>query len=258
VDAGFTGDIGACDEGNTTAAFKNAILRRVNYFRAMAGLPGDITLDEQHNLKSRKAALIMIAQGQLSHFPPTSWPCYTAEGREGAEKSNLHLATGSTLGADIIDGYIRDAGQFNTAVGHRRWILYTLQRVMGTGSAEGPSSRANALFVLGQFGTGPVRNHSWPPAGFVPYQVVFPRWSFSAPGADFSQATVSMSQNGNSITVSILPVEVGFGDNTIVWEPSGIPTTAPPSDTSYTVTIDNVLVSGSPTQFQYTVTIIDP
>jgi hypothetical protein len=258
VEGGFTGDIGACDAGNTSAAFKNAILRRINYFRAMAGVSANVVLDDQLNLKSRKAALIMIAQGQLSHFPPSTWPCYTEEGREGAEKSNLHLAFGKPLGADIIDRYIMDSGDSNYAVGHRRWILYTRQRTMGTGSAEDSSSRSNALYVLGQRGSVLARNHSWPPSGYVPYQVVFPRWSFSSPDADFSQATVSMSQSGNPLSVSVLQIRDGYGDNTIVWEPSGIPSTAPLADTAYVITISNVLVSGVPTEFQYTVTMIDP
>ena len=256
VDARFSGDVGTCDPGNTSAVFKQAILRRINWYRAMAGLPGDVTLDDVLNQKCQAAALIMAAQESLSHTPPSSWACYSADGAEAAGKANLHLAT-TTLGADIVDGYIQDAGVFNASVGHRRWILYTRQRVIGSGSVQG-TFRANAIWVIGQFGNGPNLNHSWPPAGYVPYQVVYPRWSFSSPNADFSQATVTMTQGGNPIALTVNPNQLNIGDNSVVWEPAGIPSTAPSADTSYEVTVSNVLVGGSPMEFMYTVTIIDP
>jgi hypothetical protein len=257
VEMNFTGNVSTCDPGTTSPLFKLAVLRRINWFRAMAGLPGDIVLDDELNQKCQAAALIMAAQGALSHFPPSNWSCYTPAGDEAAGAANLHLTTSPNLSASLVDGYIEDPGQFNDVVGHRRWLLFTRQRVMGTGSVSGTNS-ANAIWVIGQFGTGPSRNHSWPPAGYVPYQVVYPRWSFSSPNADFSQATVTMTRGGSPISLSLNPVEVGFGDNTIIWEPSGIPSTAPSSDTSYEVTISNVLVGGSPMQFKYTVILIDP
>ena len=257
VEPKFTGNLSTCDPGTTSAVFKLAILRRINWFRAMAGLPGDIVLDDALNQKCQAAALIMAAQGSLSHFPPSNWACHTPVGEEAAGAANLHLFSGSNLNASVVDGYIEDPGQFNDVVGHRRWLLYTRQRVMGTGSVTGNFS-ANAIWVIGQFGNGPARNHSWPPAGFVPYQVVYPRWSFSSPNADFSQASVTMTRGGSPISLSLNPVQDGFGDNTVIWEPAGIPSTAPSSDTSYEVTISSVLVGGSPMQFKYTVTIIDP
>jgi len=190
-----------CDPGTTSAVFKEAILRRINWYRAMAGLPGDIVLDDELNEKCQAAALIMAAQGALSHFPPADWECYTPAGNEAAGAANLHLSSTPNLDAGIVDGYIEDGGQFNASVGHRRWLLYTRQRTMGTGSVSG-TFRANAIWVIGQFGIGPARNHSWPPAGFVPYQVVYPRWSFSSPNADFSQATVTMTRGGNPISLT--------------------------------------------------------
>ena len=172
VASGFTGDVSACVPGTTSAAFKLAILRRINFFRAMAGLLANIVLDDVFNQKCHAAALIMAAQRSLSHMPPTSWACYTADGAEAAEKSNLHLAINIPPGADMIDGYIRDTGVFNAGVGHRRWILFGRQTTMGTGTASDPTTTANCLWVIGPTSGGPDRNHSWPPAGFVPYQIV--------------------------------------------------------------------------------------
>jgi hypothetical protein len=52
--------------------------------------------------------------------------------------------------------------------------------------------------------------------------------------------------------------DTGYGDNTLVWTVAGVPTTAPTADRPYMVTIDNVVVSGSPQSYSYTVTVIDP
>ena len=50
VDAGWTGDMSACLEGTTTVQFRQAVLRRVNYFRGMAGLPADVAFDDALHL----------------------------------------------------------------------------------------------------------------------------------------------------------------------------------------------------------------
>jgi type II secretory pathway pseudopilin PulG len=65
---------------------------------------------------------------------------------------------------------------------------------------------------------------AWPPPGYVPFQVVFPRWSFSHPSADFSQASVTMTQDQQNIALSLETVMNGYGENTIVWVPNGMST----------------------------------
>jgi hypothetical protein len=52
-------------------------------------------------------------------------------------------------------------------------------------------------------------------------------------------------------------VSSGAGDNTLVWRPGGIPSSAPAADTTYTVTITGI--TGAPfTSRTYQVTLIDP
>jgi hypothetical protein len=41
---GWTGSQSVCDPGATSTAYRQAIARRINYFRAMAGVPGDVVL----------------------------------------------------------------------------------------------------------------------------------------------------------------------------------------------------------------------
>ena len=260
--ANWSGNLGNCDAGTTSSDYKNSTLQTINYFRAMAGLPL-VSLDSGLNAKAQKAALMMIAEANLSHSPSESWACYTVDGAQAAGKSNLALGN---HGPAAIVAYMRDSGGGNTAVGHRRWILYPRQVVMGTGSTDarnGFFSGSNALWVISSFGPRPLNPEqiSWPPQGYVPYQVVYPRWSFSLnsfPGADFREATVEMKQGETMIKVEVLTVSNGFGNNTLVWEPDGLVFGPSMADKTLTITVKNVIIEGSPRTFTYDVTVIDP
>jgi uncharacterized protein YkwD len=259
VPVGWDGDVASCNPGTSSRAFKEAMLRRINYFRAMAGVPADIVFDPELNEKCQRLALMMVAENRSSHFPDPSWSCYASDGAEAGAKSNLYYQTGSQppSATSIVDGFIRDPGEGNFAAGHRRWLLYPRQQVMGSGTAQTAQDSANVIWVIGTFASSPLIRSSWPPPGFVPYQVVFPRWSFSFPGADFSAATVAMTRNGQPVSLTLENLSQGFGDNTIVWVPS-IVYEAPAADTAYDVTVRGVAVNGSPQEFSYTVTLINP
>jgi uncharacterized protein YkwD len=258
----WTGNHSTCNAGTTSQSFRDAVLLRINYFRAMAGVPAGVAFSTEYTRKAQQAALMMSRNGQLSHSPPSNWACYTAEGAEAAGSSNLYLGTYS-WGA--IDGYIEDPGSGNSAAGHRRWILYPQTQAMGTGDipSTGGYWAANALWVFdaNMWGARPPTREefvAWPPPGYVPYQVVFPRWSFSYDEAGFSSATVSMTRNGSGISVSVKPVVNGYGENTLVWEPNAAFGIAPMSDITYTVSIQNVLVGSVSRSFAYNVIVFNP
>jgi uncharacterized repeat protein (TIGR02543 family) len=263
VDPQWNGDVAACNAGTTSAAFKTATLNRVNYYRAMAGVP-DVSFSDTYSAKSQAAALMMSRNGALNHTPPVDWFCYTAEGAEGAS-SNLNLGS---IGADAVNSFIRDAGDNNSPVGHRRWVLHPPAQQFGTGDvpASGGYPAANALWVLdNNYSPDPATRDpyvAWPPRGYVPYQVVYARWSFSYPEADFSTATVSMVSGGSNVPLTQETVAGGRGDNSIVWRPnnmaSGDSWPRPASDTTYTVTVSNVLIGGSPQNFTYDVIVFNP
>ncbi len=275
----WTGDNSSCSEGTTSLTFRDAVLLRLNYFRAMAGVPAQVTFFDTYSAKSQKAALMMSVNGDLQHYPPSTWHCYTAEGAEAAGHSNLALGVN---GRDAIDLYIHDPGNDNGFAGHRRWIFYPQTQNMGTGDVpvNTGNAPANSLWVIDANFGGPrpsTREEfvAWPPPGYVPYQVVYPRWSFSYPGADFSSATVIMMQRGLNVPVTLGPVSDGYGDNTLVWAPQGINFAnkiidsgswpvlveawpVPVRDTKYQVTINNVMIAGTSRSFTYSVTIFDP
>jgi uncharacterized protein YkwD len=262
----WTGNVANCVAGDTPESFKRAVLRRLNYYRAMAGLPGNLTLDLALSAKAQQAALMMDAADSLSHFPGTSWPCYSAAGAEAAGKSNLAFSTFPNRSVSILDGYITDRGAGNFVAGHRRWILYSQLATIGTGDAP----QSNDLWVLGAGTTGPAAAKigvPWPPQGFIPRPLQAPtdRFTYSCPGANFTNATVAMrSDVGQSIAVSIESrSDNGYGDNTVVWS---IDTSTSPSsgwdrgsaDTLLTVDIAGIGSCAAGATANYTVTFITP
>ena len=72
VPSGWNGDVAACNAGTVSQAYQNATALRVNYFRAMAGIPSNITFTDAGNAKAQAAALMMAANRQLNHEPPTT------------------------------------------------------------------------------------------------------------------------------------------------------------------------------------------
>jgi hypothetical protein len=256
---GWEGFPFSCIAGSNSEAYLNATADQINYYRLMVGLP-TIALDEYYNAKDQQAAVMMATTGTLSHFPDRSFSCYTSDGAEAASMSNLALGA---LGPGAIDLYIFEFGSNNAPVGHRRWLLYPPQQIMGTGSVGRGSDffdsyAANATWVMGVWGPRPATPEwvAWPPDGYVPVGVIPERWSFSYPSADFSEATVVVARDGQSRPLALEPIDDGYGDNTIVWlmeyySRDEVPVTL-------TVSIRNVVIHRRARDFTYDVTIIDP
>ncbi len=78
VPIGSTADITNCMPGTNSPAFQDAVLRRINWFRAMAGLPAAVTFDADESTQDQSAALMMSANTNLQHtdIPPT-WHCFS-------------------------------------------------------------------------------------------------------------------------------------------------------------------------------------
>jgi hypothetical protein len=149
---------------------------------------------------------------------------------------------------------------------------------MGTGDVPGiPGNQArrpaNAVWVIDTTPGGRFQDPRpatrttavpYPPAGFVPYQLIWPRWSFSYPGADFSAATVTMTRNAETVPTTLEPVVPNVGEPTLVWiydqrDPNSDASHAKPSgDLTYTVNVNNVRLGPATQNFSYHVTVFDP
>lgn len=258
----WTGNVTTGVPGTTGAAFKDDVLRRINFYRAMGGLPADIVFDATKSAKCQEAALMFSANDNISHFPPNTWTWYTANAAEAAGNSNIALGD---HGPDAVDAFMVDPGSGNELVGHRRWLLYPLAQQMATGDipfhtdGSGTHNSANAIWVIGNFKASATAQFvPWPNAGFIPQSVVPARWSLSYPGAGFGSATVTMTQGATSVPVTVISrTQTGVGDNTIVWTPTGVPSTVT-SDLPYTITVSGITGAGVPASSTYTSTIFNP
>ncbi len=257
----WTGSTQGCVAGTTSAEYKAAVVKTVNSFRILAGLPGNVSLNLTHSAMAQQAALMMEANSQLSHSPPASWSCYTADGATAAGSSNLALGN---AGPNAVRAYIADSG--TPSLGHRRWVLYSRLGEVGTGD----TTRANTLWVFGGTVAAPAAvaetGVAWPARGFVPWtsKVADPShpWSFSLPGADFSGASVEMSNDqGKVLSVgNVGQLSPGYGDNTMSWNLTAGASewSRSPADTKFNVRISNVKVGGQTKSFDYSVTFFVP
>jgi hypothetical protein len=263
----WTGNVGTCAPGTTDSFFKEQVRLRVNFFRALAGVPSALAFDATYSAKDQEAAIMMSANNTLSHFPPANWKCYTANGAEAAGKSNLAFGYS---GPAAVDAYMEDNGFGNAALGHRRWVIYPQTKLTGTGDVppEG-GNEVNALWAYdANYGTTrPATREpfvAWPPPGYVPYQLIPARWSLSFPGAGFSGATVTMSSNGVSVAVTKETVVEGYGESAVAWYPTGMATgfhqtwPQPTADTTFAINVSGVTGAGVPSTFSYTVKVFDP
>lgn len=231
--------------GSFGAAGQAAMLDAVNYFREMAGLRPVVENIEGSDL-ARQAALIMTANGVLTHEPTPDLKCFSVAGGIGAHGN---IAGGS--GARAVAGLIDDYGDNNTTVGHRRWLLNPVLSGVGLGSTS-----AHVVTVV--FGQGSTRTNTrptggtpWPSAGFVPWEVAVPesgRWSYSAPGVDFSAASIVVTKNGVAWPVTRIHTGGPFGDPAVVWTGGRIAAPAVGAVDVYDITINGV--SGGPVRYQ--------
>lgn len=256
ADMAWTGNTTTWVAGDTSEVFKNHVRRRINFYRALAGLPGDITFNPTKCTKDQQAALMFARNNNAIHNPPSSWLSYTADGAEAAANSNVTLAY---YGPPAINSYMQEPGG-NVTAGHRRWLLYSRAKDMGTGDIPPGSSNyaTNATWVIGDFKTSPTPTFvKWPNAGYSPITLMPPKWSLSYPSANFASATVTMTRDGANVPLTVVSkTDNGQGDNTIVWEPTGLPTTAA-TDITYQVNVSGI-TGASSTSHSYSVILFDP
>ncbi|MEX0330645.1 MAG: CAP domain-containing protein, partial [Puniceicoccaceae bacterium] len=272
----WTGNRTTGDSGTVSGPWLDATRDRVNFYRAMGGLADNIVFDSDLNAACQDSALMMSTKNALSHepLPAEEWEHWTQEGYNAANNGNIAIGS---VGADAIDGYMADTGWTNAGVGHRRWILFPQAGIMGSGdvpsdfSLNPPKNSANTLWVIPDpIGPRPeIRDEfvAWPPKGHVPAPLVWSRWSFSYPNANFNSAIVTMETGGQAIEdidIQFRGSGTGYPESSIVWVPNGMDTNSratwptPDVDETVNVTVSNVFIGGQAHSFSYAVTIFDP
>ena len=183
---------------------------------------------------------------------------------EGSLTSCISGGIGDTV--STINGFVDDPGFNNYAVGHRMFFLspYLSKTSVGSMSREGGGKATMSVNVIKHYDSAPALptrdgTITWPPAGYFPYQLLptSTRWHYW-PLNDkmvFSSATVSITgPTGPILGIKITCKDVTQFGTYIVFEVPKPP--VPTEDTTYTVTIDNIL--GTPVQsVSYDVTLIN-
>ncbi len=265
----WNGSAATCNAGTLPAEILRKAELRVNFFRLTNRLPL-ITMDSDSSIFPQHAALMMLANKRLSHYPSKNWKCYTAKGAKGAAASCLSLP-GSENTDDFITGFIADIGESNSMVGHRRWILYTGMKRFSYGATTG----SQALYcIMNDFDyiPSPLPYVAYPWSGYVPYNLIAAKWSFSipeGPKVNFSKATVkATTAEGKKLKVRQYPAEEML-DATLVWFMEDLFTLEEDMyaenslqnsgfvGQTITITISNVLLDGVAKNYTYQVKITD-
>jgi uncharacterized protein YkwD len=251
VPSGWTGSVDTCTIGTESPESLAATLHTANTLRDFAGV-APVTFDDALNHKALAAALMMKAAGRLDHDPQPDWPCYSQDGKEGANKSDLALGIS---GAGAMLGFADDGGV--PGLGHRRWLLDPNKTVFGSGS----TGSSNALYVLTAPGVAVAAGTmvAWPSGTWFPRDWIPATWSLAVGGSgqavEFQNPSVSMTLDGGPVDVANVTDEgTGFGTGHVLsWQPNlgGLP--ADDGDHDLVVTVSGVVVDSQPTPVSYTV-----
>lgn len=293
---GWTGNYAtaAGAEGTNSTAFVGDMERRLNYFRAMSGVPANAVMDTASTVvilgsddhkpppttkkaaAAQRAALMMTmshnrltgSNPAFSHNPPVNatWTAvpWSANFR-GLIALGLH-------GPDAITAYMREddvngIGAENKDAGHRRWLARATATNFATGdippSPDLSRLASNVLYVI----QNPSENQSVAPAfvtypneGFFPAPLNAKFWSLSYPGAGFGSAAVSVTRvGGAAVPVTIRSRNFQAGEPAIVWEvPAEHAAKSFTEDRTYQVTVSGITGAGVPASHSYQFTFIDP
>ncbi|MCB9674080.1 MAG: hypothetical protein H6737_03135 [Alphaproteobacteria bacterium] len=209
----WAGDIASCDAGEAPADGVARAMALLGYARELAGAP-PLALDAANAAQTQQCALMMHANASLSHDPPDTWDCWTADGAAAAGQSLLarEPSVGSVL------QYLVDFGNETTLV-HRRWLLNPgLERVsLGT-------TDAYSCLRLGSTTLNGTVWVAWPPPGRVPLQMLSERnssvdaegWSIQSDDIDLSGAEITVELDGQRLPQLVEPLVANQGSEQAV------------------------------------------
>ncbi len=180
--------------GKISDSSLNGTITLFNTFRYIAGIPANVTLNDEYNELAQSAALVNAANNQMSHYPAQpsgmSDEMYQ-KGKKGAGSSNIGWGYRS-LGSALKTGWMSDADSKNIdRIGHRRWVLNPSMDQTGFGYA-GSHSAMYAFDSSNSEGKN-YKGVAWPaqntPIGYFPSN---DPWSISL-GEEVISATVTLT-----------------------------------------------------------------
>lgn len=293
---GWTGNYQG-NPGKTSREFADDVERRVNYFRAMCGLPSDVRVNTDSKVlvepgdahkppattlkreAAQASALLLIrnynpktgSDPAITHDPPQSLTGWSAAAWNGNARGNIAFGT---YGPGAITEYVVEelasgtaTSSWNSLVGHRRWTLFPPATDFATGDQPGTSAErppTNSLYIT-QHEAELKTNLSpgfvaYPPAGYFPAPLNSRFWSLSREGADFDAAQVKVTDSaGKPVLVTNVQSNSNFGDPALIWEVGGAAAAKSVyADRSFKVSVTGIGGDNIPTSLSYTVRLIHP
>lgn len=282
--------------GTVSKEFVADVERRLNYFRAMCGVnssvsvssdstvtiePADPHKPSSSTLKSsasQDAALMLVrnynpttgSAPALTHNPSSNLIGWSPAAWNANSKGNFAFGL---YGPGAITEYMVEqlsnsalTSSWNTLVGHRRWNLFPRASKFATGDQPGNTVTkppTNVFYVFqkpSEILDQPSGFVAYPSAGFFPVNINSPYWSLSCDGADFSFASVKMTDaNGNSVPVLNVKRSNDYGDPAIVWQVSpAVNIRSVSKDTTFNVQVNGIDGVGIAKSYSYAVTLINP
>lgn len=254
-DLGWTGSIADCNQGTVDVSVGEKMKTRLNYLRRLVGVREiELNTETEYANQAQAAAALMNANWTVTHNPNPNFICYSEAGQIGAKKSQLTININNGHSVNGMMNLMRDLGNHNKKVGHRRWMIHSQANSFSFGSAE----ITCAIMMHRDKYFSPSSKTIAYPGGYFPEKLVFERWSFGLPGADFQNAEVKMTGPDGEVSLDVIfrykYLDGTTGDNSIVWEPSIDLDVS--GDKKYTVTISGVQ-KAEKTTYTYDVIIID-
>jgi hypothetical protein len=285
------------DPGRVSDDFADDVERRINFFRAMCGLPASVRVNTgskvvidpvdahkpppktQKSEAVQSAALMLIqnynpstgSDPAITHDPPSSLVGWSTSAWNANAKGNLAFGV---YGPGAITEYMIEelasgsaTSVWNTLVGHRRWTLFPPATDFATGDQPGQSATrppTNVLYVTQKDSelVPPSSSNfvAYPPPGFFPAQLNSRFWSLSREGADFSSATVQVTDSdGNPVVAGNIRSNLNYGDPALLWEVAGAAAAKSAArDSTFNVHVTGIGGTGIPGSFSYSVTFMDP
>lgn len=285
------------NSGTTSPEFVKDVERRLNYFRAMCGVdstarvnsgatvaidPGDQYTPSPGTLKSTAAqdAALMINRNYnsktglnlaITHNPAPNLTGWSSAAWNACAKGNFAFGL---FGPGAINEYMIErfsasitTSSWNTLVGHRRWSLYPGATDFATGDQPGTDAfnpPTNIFYVIQKPQEIVLPSQpkfvAYPPAGFFPASINSSFWSLSHPNANFSSASVRVTDaSGAGVPVKSVIRDGSYGDPAIIWEVGGgAAVRSVGGDATFNVLVSGIGGAGVPSSHSYSVTLIDP
>ncbi len=144
-------NVANCQKGVILETERVKVTNEINKIRTIHGLP-PIAYDMEKEPNTQQGALMCTANNTINHTPPSSWYCFTSDGYDGTENSNLFMQwsmPGSPLISSIISIISWMIDDNTESLGHRLAIINPFITKVSFGRVDGTPKTDNKYFTSG-------------------------------------------------------------------------------------------------------------